>query len=304
MANFSVPFLALCACLLFGGPLYVSAWGQEGHQVIAQLADNMLSDVARPQVYALMDPGQTLVEISTWPDDYSHSSQGSWSGCLHYANIPQPEPLYNKSDCTTVDGVPNCCVIASIYNYTAILENGTSTAEAMEVASLTGEPTPLSFLVHFVGDIHQPLHAGFDCDEGGTKVDVVLKGYSQSLHSAWDSGIIDNYNKNYASFAKELQGTIDSNPKISKMYTLYMKPEIWADESYNNYVRHVVYDFSTGLHNNHTGNPVIYPAGQGCPIKGVQTLPNDYQTRNIEAVKQRLMAGGIRLATLLNSIFQ
>ena len=88
-----------------------------------------------------------------------------------------------------------------------------------------------------------------------------------------------------------------------KDYTFYMNPAYWASESYNNYVLHVVYDFSDTDKNHHTGEAPVYPANQGCPISGTVNLPTSYQNRNIEAVKQRLMAGGIRLAAILNNIF-
>lgn len=81
-----------------------------------------------------------------------------------------------------------------------------------------------------------------------------------------------------------------------------MDPLIWAEESYNDYVRHKVYDFSDeGVHS-HSGDPVQYPLNEGCPIKDTVTLPDSYYTRNIQIVKERLMAAGIRLATILNRI--
>ena len=81
-----------------------------------------------------------------------------------------------------------------------------------------------------------------------------------------------------------------------------MNPLGWAEESYNEYVRHKVYDFSAGGVTSNSGDPVVYPPGAGCPISGVTQLPDSYYDRNIVIVKERLMGAGVRLAKILNDI--
>ena len=129
---------------------------------------------------------------------------------------------------------------------------------------MTGEPTPLSFLVHFVGDIHQPLHAGYGCDKGASSSYVYFYNKRMSLHSVWDSGIIDHYGGSWVDFAAELQQNINDHPYMYTLYSLIMLPEWWTDESYNNYVRHIVYDFNN--ENKHSGNKSIYPENVSCPF--------------------------------------
>ena len=86
------------------------------------------------------------------------------------------------------------------------------------------EPTPLSFLVHYVGDVHQPLHAGYGCDSGGTKSDVYFLGKHTNLHSVWDSSIIDTYSGgDWIKVVIELQYIIDQNTSINKYSDLINK---------------------------------------------------------------------------------
>ena len=137
-------------------------------------------------------------------------------------------------------GVPECCVVAAIGNYSNQVDeevNGASLRKLKRYlmmgkngVTITGEPTPLAFLIHFVGDIHQPLHVGFGCDYGGNDVKVLFVilenfceffvleifmnisffleilllfddlnnqvmffGDNSNLHTTWDSLMIDRY---------------------------------------------------------------------------------------------------------------
>ena len=169
----------------------VISWGYIGHNVIAQLGQNMLTPEGMEMVNSLLGEGETMVSIANWPDHYSDTDEGSWSSCLHYVNIEdQGDHLYWYSrDCGGVGSVDHCCVAASVLNYTVQVGeevHGKGRRKEKEEedqqkllfgkkflfsggdsdANLTGEPTPLSFMIHFVGDTHQPLHCGYGCDAG------------------------------------------------------------------------------------------------------------------------------------------
>mmetsp|Transcript_9620 Transcript_9620/g.26970 ORF Transcript_9620/g.26970 Transcript_9620/m.26970 type:complete len:308 (+) Transcript_9620:85-1008(+) len=280
------------------------SWGYTGHQTVAQLADTLLTPQTAASVALLMEPGQTLAAISTWPDDYDESTTGSATECEHFVNMYQDQIEFNYSrNCGTVDGIGHCCVVASIRNYTRQVQDLVWERRRGNILPyLDGEPTPLSFLVHYIGDIHQPLHVSYDCDAGGNFVDTNFNGQSMNLHAVWDYGMIEEYLDDYVKLAALLLEEILHNPAISERYELYMLPELWATESYNEYTRHKVYDFSEDGLNSNIGDPVVYPFNT-CPIEQTIDLPDSYYDRNILVIKQRLMAGGIRLAKLLNSIF-
>jgi len=284
------------------------AWGPEGHTIIAQLATNMLTPAASKEVSYLLD-GQTIMDVVNEPDDYDHTTQGAWSACLHYVNMDLDQSNFSMSeDCGPVGTVPTCCVVAAIENYTTIV-----TAQVQNIRLLrralrdddnndSSEPVPLSFLSHFVGDVHQPLHVGYGCDTGGNVVNVILFGEDTNLHASWDTGMIEHYNSDANSFAEELQETLDKNPYLASNYTANMTAEWWADESFT-YVRNDVYVWDPTSSPSMSAlkrAPITYPGN--CPLTQTITLTDDYYNYNIEVIKQRLMAAGVRLGTLLNQI--
>jgi len=300
----------------------------------------MLTPEARAMVDELLHGNQTMESISSWPDDYvfQASGAGAWSDCLHYINIDDMDSRFFEfgRDCVEVHNVSDCCVVASVLNYTSqVYKDAKHNASSMapsppskmtehqrnqgkkffssRMAALArfvdsdddedvAEPTPLSFMIHFFGDIHQPLHVGYGCDAGGTEVNVTYFGNETSLHVVWDFGIIDRYcGGDWQSFATELQEEIDNNPIIRAVFSKQMNVSEWADESYNEYVRHRVYDFSSEGLDSNSGDPVVYPFDD-CPITSPINIEDPYYERNLRVVKQRLMAGGIRLAQALNDI--
>jgi len=147
-------------------------------------------------------------------------------------------------------------------------------------AAIIPEPNALEFLVHFVGDIHQPLHVSWADDEGGNKVNVTRFGTKTNLHSVWDNSILQHNNSDYMSLSKELQNIVLNNSSLIHYYQQVTDPAVWANESFN-LTRFQVYDFGS----------------DGAALSAW------YYENNIAVVKERLVAGGLRLAGLINSIF-
>jgi hypothetical protein len=165
--------VALALCLTFQIPAH--AWGAEGHQVIASLAERGLMPVARAEVNRLLalEPGASLVSVSTWADEHRSPQTAAW----HYVNFPRGECRYDpERDCP--DGR---CVVEAIEKQAQIL--GSNAPEERRLMAL-------KYLVHFVADVHQPLHAGYQDDRGGNtyQLQVFLRG--SNLHAVWDSGLI------------------------------------------------------------------------------------------------------------------
>lgn len=154
---------------------YVQAWGSVGHQVIATLASHQLTPEAQAQVQALLvqEPGATLASISTWADEHKSRTTAPW----HYVNFPKDTCVYVKErDCP--DGN---CLIGAVQRQTAVLKSGASDGDKLKV---------LKYLVHLVGDLHQPLHAGYADDRGGNQCQVQFFKLGSNLHAVWDSGLI------------------------------------------------------------------------------------------------------------------
>jgi hypothetical protein len=120
------------------------------------------------------------------------------------------------------DGVADCpneiCVVGAIKNYT------TRSAKLPKTLwPYTGEssqPSPVTFLIHFVGDVHQPLHVGWTSDRGGNTIKCTFFGRSTELHAVWDSGIIYHSGQDTNALATNLLAYIHNNPSVTSSYAL------------------------------------------------------------------------------------
>lgn len=178
--------------LVFGSVPFAHAWGTDGHHVIALIAQSQLTPKARAEVGRLLDleADATIVSISTWADEHRNPVTAPW----HYINFPRGDCLYNEQrDCP--DGR---CVIVAIKKQVEVL--GSSATDDKKL-------TALKYLVHFAGDVHQPLHAGYLDDRGGNLYQLQAFMRGSNLHAVWDSGLIKNMGEDAPSMAARLQAT-------------------------------------------------------------------------------------------------
>jgi len=151
------------------------AWGSQGHQVVAAMAWELLQPATRAEVNRLLalEPGETLESISTWADEHRNPATGPW----HYVNFPRGNCQYDaQRDCP--DGH---CVVAAIERERAIWASNANDQARLKA---------LKYLVHLVGDIHQPLHAGYRDDRGGNQFQLRAFMRGSNLHAVWDSGLL------------------------------------------------------------------------------------------------------------------
>src|SRR5260370_32294052 len=142
--------MALC------GSLPAFGWGPEGHDLVARLAMAHLTPVATARVAEILGPGVTLASISSWPDQIrrERATTTTW----HYIDIPIDKPHLDMTrDCPKGD-----CVLAQIGDFEKVL--------ADPAASAADRKEALMFVVHFVGDMHQPLHCSDNKDKGGNEI--------------------------------------------------------------------------------------------------------------------------------------
>jgi hypothetical protein len=144
---------ALILLLLFSLPTDLLGWGGEGHRIVANIAEARLTPAAKAQILLLLD-GAHLADVASWADEVRRDRPGTSNG--HYVDIPYEASSYDASrDCKPTDR--GDCGIAEIDRAERVLSY-TSQSKAARVEAL-------KFLVHFVGDLHQPLHEtapGFD----------------------------------------------------------------------------------------------------------------------------------------------
>ena len=246
--------LLLVFCGL-GSPAF--AWGSQGHQVIASVAWSALTPKAREEVSRLLalEPGQTLESIATWADEHRSPATSAW----HYVNFPRHSCAYvPERDCEGGQ-----CVVSAIEKNTTVLSSNSEERVRLKA---------LKYLVHLVGDIHQPLHAGYKDDRGGNTYSLRAFMRQSNLHSVWDSGLIAQLDLDNQALTRILQRTVV--PKEVRDTSVVGM----AEES----CRLVA-------------SPGFYPEDKVTP---------EYVQRFTPVLQQRLTTAGYRLAAVINRALQ
>lgn len=240
------------------------AFGPDGHRIIAELAQRQLSQPALTEVRRLLgDQAEGgLAGIANWADDIRDDQAWRWTSRWHYVNFPRDTCAYDtERDCRN-----GRCIVAAIGEQATILGDRTRSDDERAQA--------LRFLVHFIGDIHQPLHAGYGDDRGGNTFQVFYIGRGSNLHALWDGGILRSARLDWQQQVERLTGvgaTSDGTGWSTQA------PTRWAEES----CRLIK-----------VAN--IYPPRPG-------KLPEGYVAQHYELVEQRLVIAAVRLASVLES---
>ncbi len=270
------------------------AWGSVGHRMVADMAARHLTPEARAQISRLLEPSrsggrapkvsipqdreqssptykqqtlltsQSLTDVATWADEVRNQRRYRWSAPLHYVNVqPQAESFDWQRDCP--DGQ---CVVGAIARFAAVLRDPRST-DAQKTEAL-------KFLIHFVGDVHQPLHVSRACDRGGNDIAVEFFHHRSNLHEVWDMLIIQHAQKPWPEYARELEAGISDEQRQA---WARLDPCVWATESWK----------------------LALSNAYAVPKDG--QLGDEYFQTNLPVVERRLQMAGVRLAALLNAVF-
>lgn len=273
MRKLLAPFL-LAATLLSSTPSF--AWGPQGHKLVALVAMDHLTPVARQNVRALLG-SETLADVASWPDSYRpfETQTGSW----HYTDIPGTETTYNRDrDCPTQPTVKmgspadkwRDCATDRILFFEGRVADATLDPADRAIA--------LKYLVHFIGDIHQPFHAS-GVEKGGNGIPVTEFGsdkcgnYTCNLHSVWDSGLILHRNLPDAQYKALLEADIRKN----HLEAGPNDPVAWTERS------------------KALSNDAMVPKN------GI--IDEAYYNKEIPVVDNQLELAGLRLAAVLNATF-
>lgn len=262
------------------------AWDGSGHRIIVRVAMTRLSKDVRQQIRGILGE-ESVFDAVMWPDSarFIHPYKTTYNN--HFVNIPYEELRYLSSrDCVRVKAKgKGDCVIYAIDRYSLVLLKPNSSPEARRDA--------LSFLLHFVGDLHQPLHCTSKDDYAGGSGRKICVGdkchedleqtQEMNLHAAWDSYIIDSAGLSESQYVNKLNNKIAA---LSASYVAAIESGTtvdWAEESHAVAVGHayVINDLNAD---------------------GFYHLPGTYYTDNLPHVDLQLMRAGIRLAFVLNKI--
>ncbi|MBX3691587.1 MAG: S1/P1 nuclease [Dokdonella sp.] len=193
------------------------AWSEAGHRIVAAMAEARLSPGVDAQVRALLavSGAQSMADVAGWADDVRKDPQqrelARATTKLHFINFADARCRYDAArDCPGGQ-----CIVAGIDHYTAVLaDRKRPDAERAEA---------LRFLVHFVGDVHQPLHAGYRSDRGGNDHQLQFDGKGTNLHAIWDTQVLRSRRLGWRAYADAIQ----PRPDLRAAGT----PRDWAEES-------------------------------------------------------------------------
>ena len=234
-------------------------WGSTGHRALAEVASFYLTENAKNKINEILD-GETIVTVSMYADDIRSDNRYDKYYDWHFINMELDEDYEDAVPSEKGD------VFIAINKCLDILESDSLTE--------SDKSFYLKLLIHFIGDLHQPMHIGRYEDRGGNRVYVKWFGRNSNLHRVWDSEMINGYNMSYSELAKNL-------PTPENLEIEFERDDLidWVNETHS-YTRKIYNDVSID-----------------------DNLGYEYQYQNFQIVRELILKGGMRLASVLNYLF-
>jgi hypothetical protein len=256
------------------------AWGPTGHRVVGEVAQKFLTPAVSVKIYKILGD-QTLSKVSNWsdeiksePETYSHTY--NW----HYTDWKDEDHNHDEENSSGK-------LLTSIREQTAILKNPKASTEQKNFA--------LKFIVHLVGDLHQPLHVGNGLDQGGNKCRVLFHNKPINLHALWDEGMIDFTKLSFTELANYVaQGRTQAEIRAWKSGDVVD----WALES--KILRGKIYPADV------TPSEAPMSVKEYCRSditvseENMPKLAYEYSYKFVPVIETRLFQAGLRLGMLLN----
>jgi hypothetical protein len=259
MMKYTIYFLLLSILI----PISTNAsddWSDTGHRVIGEIAQDYLKPRVKRKIKKLLN-NKSLAFVSTFADEIKSDKRYNKFYTWHYINMPLDSNYEASKKSESGD-------LVSGINYCIKMIND-------KTASNDDKAFYLKLLIHFIGDLHQPMHVGLVEDKGGNDFKVQWFYNDTNLHAVWDRKMIDSYNMSYTELA-------NNTDKLSKN-------EIKAIQKGS------VIDW---VNDTHQLTKQVY-----ANVKQDENLRYRYSYDNFETVRTQLQKGGIRLAKLLNELF-
>ena len=235
-------------------------WGATGHRTIGEIAQKHLNKRTNKEIEKILH-GESLAFVSTYGDEIKSDSRYKKFDAWHYVNFPF-DTKYEDSNKS-----PKGDIVMGINYCINILKNSSSSKD--------DKVFYLKFLVHLIGDLHQPLHVGRAEDRGGNDIKVKWFYKNSNLHRVWDSDMIESWNMSYSELALNAK-------KISNQQVNAIKKGSILDWTYES---------------QKIAQKVYKSANNG------DNLSYRYSYENFSTVRNQLQKAGIRLAKILNEIY-
>ena len=282
---------AVAGTAIFFSATPAYAWGDLGHEVVGLIASNYLAPAVRTKVNAVLAgdtthlTANTMIDSeATWADKFRDSSSAhrTQTAKWHFVDLEIAAPNLTSAcfgrpalpaGALASNGPANDCVVDKIEELQAELLSSATTATELREA--------LQFILHFVGDIHQPLHSSDDNDAGGNDKTVTAPGIaSNSLHHYWDTEFVNLLGSSESAIAQSLIANITAAQRTQWSAGT---ADDWAMESFT-------------IAQNHTYG--LLPAPNST---NHYSLPASYVTDAKSVVATQLSKAGVRLAFVLNN---
>ena len=234
-------------------------WGKTGHRTVGEIAENYLKNSTKRKIKKLLN-GHSLALTSTFADEIKSDKRYNEFYTWHYVNMPLEsnyEDALKNPNGDLATGIAFCKKIIKD-------ENSSDADKAFY----------LKMLIHFIGDLHQPMHVGLAEDKGGNDFKVQWFYKDTNLHKVWDSEMINSYNMTYSELAKNADVLTKKQVKEIQKGTV----ADWINDT-------------------HILTRKVYAS-----VKEGDNLRYRYSYDNFETVRSQLQIAGIRLAKVLNDL--
>ncbi len=253
-------FALVTALFLMSFLTYSEDWGATGHRATGEIAEKYIKKKARKKISKILQ-GQSLALASTFADEIKSDKQYRKYNAWHYVNIDEHKKYGDD------EPNPYGDLVTGIDHCIKVLKDKNSTFEEQNFH--------LKLLIHFIGDLHMPLHVGHKEDKGGNDLQVRWFDKGTNLHRVWDSDMLDHYGMSYTELASNTEVLLPEDIKKIQAGNILD----WVHESQQ------------------LATKVYASAEIG------EKLSYRYMYDHFETLRKQLQKGGIRLAKILNDIY-
>lgn len=261
--------LILVLCVIVAAPSW--SFGKIGHQLVCQTAFAHMTPKAQSKVTAIAKRAgyRSFAESCSWADAIKKKSRYDFAKPHHYLNVGRHQLKLEKNHQCGSKG----CVLEAIDVYQRLLQQQSLTKQEAKLYSLNKNEAVL-FLAHFVGDIHQPMHVSYADDLGGNKYNIRYQGDRISLHWLWDGVLL-----NPCGYPKPCHAPVPAISSEQRQRWSQLSILDWANESLS--ITRTIYQ----------------------QVPKTKRITSSYISNNQPVVIERIQMAGIRLAFLLNQIY-
>lgn len=259
----------LTIALVFGFlaylPIQANAWGTIGHRVVGEIADSYLRAKARKAIQGILGY-ETLAMSANWGDFIKSDSTYNYMYNWHFVNLPAGLNKDGVYNFLETEKSPN--LYNKIPDLIAILKKTSSTLAEKKLA--------LRMLVHLAGDLSQPMHVARKDDLGGNRISVLWFNEKSNIHRVWDEQLIEYQQLSYTEYAKAI-----NHPSSVQLYN-------WQNTSLKDCI-YESYTICNKIYDN---------------TKPDAKLSYRYNFDWVDTLNNQLLKGGVRLAKMLNDIYE